>query len=146
MFYNYELFYIFMMQSKHFSYSYMVLNIWFQTIKIMSVETCCHHFMGYSFQLARTLLYAPPHRQDSMCTDQSIHQEGSITRPFTPRSDALPLSYISPIFPSTATYTVHEKKKLKKKEDQISLFGEICILTLVKIPNRNSKLQANISP
>ena len=27
-------------------------------------ETCCHHNMGYSFQLeARDLLYAPPHRQ-----------------------------------------------------------------------------------
>ena len=29
-------------------------------------ETCCHHYMGYSFQLAaRDLLYAPSHREDS---------------------------------------------------------------------------------
>ena len=29
-------------------------------------ETCCHHYMSYSFQLAaRDLLYAPSHRQDN---------------------------------------------------------------------------------
>ena len=29
-------------------------------------ETCCHHYIGYTFQSeARVLLYAPSHRQDS---------------------------------------------------------------------------------
>ena len=33
----------------------------------MREETHCHHCMGYSFQLvARDLLYAPSHRQDSI--------------------------------------------------------------------------------
>ena len=33
-------------------------------------ETCCHHFMDYSFQLvARDLLYAPSYKQDSTYHD-----------------------------------------------------------------------------
>ena len=31
--------------------------------QIMREETCCHHFMGYTFQLAaRYLLYGPSHK------------------------------------------------------------------------------------
>ena len=35
-------------------------------VKDQSVETCCHQYTCYSFQLtARNLLYAPSHRQDT---------------------------------------------------------------------------------
>ena len=52
------------MHSTHFIYSYMASDIWL-TILIVRKETHCHH-IGYSFQLiARVLLYAPSHRQDS---------------------------------------------------------------------------------
>ena len=60
-------------------------------------ETCCCHYMGYSFQLAaRNLLYAPFHRQNSTYhiafvisvvehwmerePAQWVHQEGSTHR------------------------------------------------------------------
>ena len=47
--------------STHFIYGYMVSNI-----HIEREETCCGHYMGYSFRLAaRDLLYAPSHSQDS---------------------------------------------------------------------------------
>ena len=44
----------------------MASNIWPRATEIMKEETCCCHFMGYSFILGATdLLYAPSHRQDS---------------------------------------------------------------------------------
>ena len=44
----------------------MVLDIWQRTIHIAREETCCRHYLGYSFRLAaRVLLYVPSHRQDS---------------------------------------------------------------------------------
>ena len=32
-------------------YGYVVSGIWLRTTEIMREETCCHHFIGYSFQL-----------------------------------------------------------------------------------------------
>ena len=59
-----EMFYL-TTHSTHFIYGYMASDIWLRTILTARKETCCHH-MGYSFQLvARVLLYAPSHRQDS---------------------------------------------------------------------------------
>ena len=51
--------------STHFIYGYMASDIWLRTILIVRKETrCCH--IGYSYRLiARVLLYAPSHRQDS---------------------------------------------------------------------------------
>ena len=41
-------------------------DIWLRTTEIARKVTCCHHYMGYSFQLAaRDILYVPSHRQDS---------------------------------------------------------------------------------
>ena len=43
----------------------MASDIWLRTILIVRKETRCRH-IGYSFRLmARVLLYAPSHRQDS---------------------------------------------------------------------------------
>ena len=51
--------------STHFIYGYMAADIWLRTILIVRKETRCHH-IGYSLRLiARVLLYAPCHRQDS---------------------------------------------------------------------------------
>ena len=50
--------------SAHFIYGYMASDIWVRTILIVRKETRCHH-IGYSFRLARVLLYAPSHRQHS---------------------------------------------------------------------------------
>ena len=51
--------------STPFIYGYMASDIWLRTILIVRMETCCCH-IGYSFRLvARVLLYAPSHRQDS---------------------------------------------------------------------------------
>ena len=59
-----EMFYL-MTHSTHFMYGYMASDIWLRTILIVREETRCHH-IGYSFRLvARVLLYAPSHRQDS---------------------------------------------------------------------------------
>ena len=53
--------------SAHFIYGYMASDIWLRTILIVRKETCCRH-IGYSLRLtARVLLYAPSHRQDSLC-------------------------------------------------------------------------------
>ena len=54
-----------MAHSTHFIYGYMASDIWLRTTQIAREETrSC--LMGYSFQLvARVLLYAPSHRQDS---------------------------------------------------------------------------------
>ena len=48
-----ELFY-FATHSTHFIYGYMASDIWLRTIRIAREKTCCHHYMGYSFQLAAT--------------------------------------------------------------------------------------------
>ena len=51
--------------STHFIYGYMASDIWLRTILIVRKETRCRH-IGYSYRLiARVLLYAPSHRQDS---------------------------------------------------------------------------------
>ena len=52
------------MHSTHFIYGYMVSDIWLKTILIVIKETRCRH-IGYSYRLARVLLYAPFHRQDN---------------------------------------------------------------------------------
>ena len=60
--------------------------------QIARKETCCHHYMSYSFRLTAMILkYAPSHRQDSMAFGtpvieywlereiaQCVHHEGSI--------------------------------------------------------------------
>ena len=52
--------------STHFIYGYMVSDIWLRTILIEKKETRCRHIC-YSFRpTARVLLYAPPHREDSI--------------------------------------------------------------------------------
>ena len=37
---------------EHFIYGYMASGIWFRIILTVREETCCHHYMGYSFRLA----------------------------------------------------------------------------------------------
>ena len=86
--------------SIHFIYGYMASDIWLRTILIVRKETRCRH-MGYSFRLvARVLLYAPSHRQDStyhgLCytsrgalagtrnSSMAPPHEGSIRRPVAP--------------------------------------------------------------
>ena len=60
-----EMFYL-TTHSTHFIYGYMASDIWLRTILIVRKQTCCRHYMGYSFRFgARVLLYAPSHRQDS---------------------------------------------------------------------------------
>ena len=45
----------------------MVLDMWYRNIQAERGETCHHHFLGYSFQLAsRDLLYDHP-------TDRMVH-------------------------------------------------------------------------
>ena len=52
-------------QSTHFIYGYVAWDIWYRTTQIAREETRCHH-MSYSFQLvAKDLLYASSHREDS---------------------------------------------------------------------------------
>ena len=52
--------------STHFIYGYIASDIWYRTTQIVREETRCRH-IGYSFRLvARVLLYAPSHRQDSI--------------------------------------------------------------------------------
>ena len=90
-----EMFYL-TTHSTHFIYGYMASNIWIKTILIVRKETRCRN-IGYSFRLAeRVLLYAPFHRQDSLCytsrgtlagtRNSSLGQphEGSIRRPIAP--------------------------------------------------------------
>ena len=49
--------------STHFIYGYMTSDI-----QIAREETCCRQHMDYSFRLAASdILYAPSHRQDSLC-------------------------------------------------------------------------------
>ena len=51
--------------STHFIYGYMASDIWLRTIRIVRKETRCRH-IGHSFRLtARSILYAPSHRQDN---------------------------------------------------------------------------------
>ena len=51
--------------STHFIYGYMASDMWLRTILIMRKKTRCLH-IAYSYRLiARVLLYAPSHRQDS---------------------------------------------------------------------------------
>ena len=38
---------------------------WYKTPQIAREKILCHHYIGYSFQIARVLLYTPSHRQDS---------------------------------------------------------------------------------
>ena len=60
-----EMFYL-MIHSKHFIYGYMASDIWLRTPQIMREETCWHHFMSHSYQLAsRDLLYTLSQRQES---------------------------------------------------------------------------------
>ena len=49
-----EMFYL-TMHSTHFTYGYMVSDIWLRTILIVRKETCCRH-IGYSFQLTARVL------------------------------------------------------------------------------------------
>ena len=59
-----EMFYL-TTHSTHFIYGYIASDIWLSTILIVRKEIRCRH-MGYSFRLiARVILYAPSHRQDS---------------------------------------------------------------------------------
>ena len=74
-----EMFYL-TMHSTHFICDYMVSDIWYRTSQIAMEETCCHHFMGYSFRLAeRDLLYAPSHRHTmtivASAVEHSVNQE-----------------------------------------------------------------------
>ena len=66
--------------STHFNYGYMAPDIWLRTILIVRKETrCCH--MGYSFRLvARVLLYAPSHRQDSTYHGVCYTSRGALAR------------------------------------------------------------------
>ena len=90
-----EIFYL-TTHSTHFIYVYMASDIWLTTILIVRKETHCRH-IGYSYRLtARVLLYAPSHRQDSLCyTSRGVlagtrnssmgpPHEGSIRRPIAP--------------------------------------------------------------
>ena len=64
--------------STHFIYGYMASDIWLRTILIVRKETRCHH-IGYSFRLiARVLLYAPSHRQDSTYHDLCFTSRGAL--------------------------------------------------------------------
>ena len=64
-----EMFYL-MMHSAHFIYRYLVSDTWLWTAQIMREVTCCHHFMGYSFQLEGSNLFnAPIHSQTSTYLD-----------------------------------------------------------------------------
>ena len=59
-----EMFYL-TTHSTHFIYGYMASDIWLRTILIVRKETRCRH-IGYSYRLvARVLLYAPSHRQNT---------------------------------------------------------------------------------
>ena len=115
-----EMFYL-MTHSTHFIYGYMASDIWLKTILIVRKETRCRH-IGYSYRLiARVLLYAPSHRQDStyhgLCytshgalagtrnSSMGPPNEGSIRRPTAPWANALPLSY-APL-PSGVTSHLH---------------------------------------
>ena len=99
-----EMFYL-TTHSTHFIYGYMASDILLRTILIMRKETRCRH-IGYSFRLiARVLLYALSHRQDSTyhglwytslgalagTRNSSVGSphEGSIRRPIAPWSNAL---------------------------------------------------------
>ena len=90
-----EMFYL-TTYSTHFIYGYMASDIWLRTILIVRKETRCRH-IGYSYRLtARVLLYAPSHRQDSLCytshgamagtrnSSMGPPHEGSIQRPIAP--------------------------------------------------------------
>ena len=91
--------------STHFIYGYMASDIWLRIILTVRKETCCRH-IGYSYQLiARVLLYAPSHRQDStyhgICytnrgavagtknSSMGSPHEGSIRRPIAPWANGL---------------------------------------------------------
>ena len=86
-----------MTHSTHFIYGYMVSD--------MLIQTCCSHYMGYSFRLAaRVLLYAHSHKQDcryhNLCYTclereiaQWVHHEELIWHPITPWLNTLPQSY-----------------------------------------------------
>ena len=84
--------------------------LWQMNIRIAGEETCCRHYLGYSFRLAaRVLLYAPSHRQDrseanrgalATTRNSSMGQlhEGSIRRAIAPRANALTTElHIAPI-------------------------------------------------
>ena len=68
------------MHSTHFIYGYMASDIWLRTILIVRKETCSHHYMDYSFQIAaRGLLYTSSHRQDSTYHGLCYTSRGALT-------------------------------------------------------------------
>ena len=55
------------MLSPHFFYGYVTSDICVKTTQITRVETCCRHFMGYSFRVAaRDFLHPPSQRNSSV--------------------------------------------------------------------------------
>ena len=51
-----EMFYL-MTHSTHLINGYMALDIWQMTILIVKEETCCRHYIGYSFRLGARVLF-----------------------------------------------------------------------------------------
>ena len=72
------MFYLTTHSTHYFIYGYMASDIWYRTIQIAREKTRCRHMVYFFRLVARVLLYALSHRQDSTYHDLCCTSRGAL--------------------------------------------------------------------